>query len=192
MNPYDVLNVRKNASKEDITLSFNKLVEKYDLKNYVGDPYFAQKRLKEIDEAYAILSNPQKRREYDKLHDIHVELHKKEKINNDDVFTPYYKKQNTSEHIHNDAEIAQDKYNKFNIQTSNEDPISNKKSDYTDILNNPISDHYSNESYNSFDDKNNNNSKNMLFAIIKFFIFIYILSIIFGIANIIIDFIFLF
>lgn len=189
MNPYDILNVRKNASQKEITFSFNTLFDKYSAKNYSGDPYFAQKRLKDITEAYNLLSDPQKRKKYDSEHDTHINLHNKEKVNNNDVFTPYYKSPNTSEHIHNDYEIAQDKYNKYNSQTSNDDPISNKGLDYVNILDNPISDQYNSKSSEAVD---NNDSKKLLSTICKFLIFIYILSFISSIANMIFDFISLF
>lgn len=119
MNPYDILNVRRNASNNEIKFSFNRLMEKYDLKNYPGDPYFAKKRMKEIAEAYNILSDSQKRKAYDATHEVHVNLHQKESINNDDVFKPYYNIPKTTSHIHNDYEIAQEKYN--NSQNYNYD-----------------------------------------------------------------------
>lgn len=166
MNPYEILNVRRNASNSEIQLAFNKLMDKYNLKNYLGDPYFAQKRMKDITEAYNILSDPKKRKEYDNSHENHVDLHKSEKINNDDVFKPYYNKQKTTKHIHNDYEIAQDKYNKYN--TDAENPIS------------------SDENYNEFD--NSSITKfNFKTALILLVIFIYLLRFIGIIIDLIVE-----
>lgn len=66
MNPYNILNVKKDASENDIVLAYEKLKEQYNNKNYNGDPYFAKVSLAEINKAYRILSNPKKRAKYDK------------------------------------------------------------------------------------------------------------------------------
>ncbi|RVU55336.1 molecular chaperone DnaJ [Anaerosphaera multitolerans] len=61
---YDVLEVSRDASYEEIRKSYKKLAKKYhpDLNN--GDEE-AEKRLKEINVAYEILSDEQKRKTYD-------------------------------------------------------------------------------------------------------------------------------
>ncbi len=110
MNPYDTLGVRKNATKVEIHKAYKELLDKYDLNNYAGDPTFANMRVEKIVEAYNILSNTEKRAEYDNAHQSHVEAHKTKK----DVYNPYYKKPTYSqEHIHEDMDIAQDKYENF-------------------------------------------------------------------------------
>lgn len=78
MNPYNVLNVRRNASENDINLAYTKLKQKYNKDNYAGDPYFAKKRLVEINKAYSILSDSKKRAKYDKEYITHINLHKSE------------------------------------------------------------------------------------------------------------------
>ncbi len=117
MNPYDVLNVRKNASSDDITLAYTTLKNKYSKENYNGDFHFAQKRLIEISKAYLLLSDPKKRADYDKEHEVHTNMHKSKS----DKFSSYYNRPNTTEHIHNDYEIAQNKY--INSNPSSDDPI---------------------------------------------------------------------
>lgn len=175
MNPYDILNVRRNASNNEIKFSFNRLMEKYDLKNYPGDPYFAKKRMKEIAEAYNILSDSQKRKAYDATHEVHVNLHQKESINNDDVFKPYYNMPKTTSHIHNDYEIAQEKYNTHKKYDNDSDnPISNNDWDYTD------------EEYKQMDNSSNP-SFNIRNLIIIFLVLIYLLSFIWDIINYVID-----
>lgn len=62
-NPYDVLGVDKNASDDDIRKAFRKLSKKYhpDL-NKAPD---AEAKFKEVNAAYEILKDPQKRAQYD-------------------------------------------------------------------------------------------------------------------------------
>ena len=57
---YDVLGVNKNASKDEIKKSFYKLAAKYH-PDKGGD----EAKFKEVNEAYQILSDDKKRREYD-------------------------------------------------------------------------------------------------------------------------------
>ncbi len=60
---YEVLGVEKNASQDDIKRSFRKLAFKYHPdRNKAPD---AEERFKQISEAYAILSDPEKRQQYD-------------------------------------------------------------------------------------------------------------------------------
>ena len=61
---YKVLGVSKGASQEEIRSSYRKLARKYHPDANPDDPD-AENRFKEIQHAYEILSNPEKRREYD-------------------------------------------------------------------------------------------------------------------------------
>jgi molecular chaperone DnaJ len=58
---YNVLGVEKKASKDDIKKAFRKLAHKYHPDKGVTD----ESKFKEITEAYSILSDDKKRREYD-------------------------------------------------------------------------------------------------------------------------------
>ena len=61
---YEVLGVSKTATDEEIKRSFRKLAKQYhpDVNKEPG----AEEKFKEIGEAYAILSDPTKRKQYEK------------------------------------------------------------------------------------------------------------------------------
>ena len=61
---YDILGVKKNASDEEIKKSYRKLAMKYHPDHTKGDKG-AEERFKKISEAYAVLSDKDKRKEYD-------------------------------------------------------------------------------------------------------------------------------
>lgn len=65
-NYYDILQVNKNASPEIIEKAYKVLAKKYhpDLQTEENKKQ-AEEILKEINEAYEVLSNPQKKKEYD-------------------------------------------------------------------------------------------------------------------------------
>ncbi len=58
---YKILGVEKNASDDEIKKSFRKLAQKYHPDKPNGD----EEKFKEVSEAYAILSNKEKRQQYD-------------------------------------------------------------------------------------------------------------------------------
>jgi molecular chaperone DnaJ len=58
---YNVLGVQKNASKDEIKKAFRKLAHQYHPDKKGGD----ESKFKEVNEAYNILSNEKKRKEYD-------------------------------------------------------------------------------------------------------------------------------
>ncbi|CAN5573101.1 J domain-containing protein [soil metagenome] len=63
---YGVLGTSKDASKEEIKRAYRKLAQKHHPDANKGDAA-AEARFKEISEAYALLSNDDKRREYDEM-----------------------------------------------------------------------------------------------------------------------------
>ncbi|MCC6877038.1 MAG: molecular chaperone DnaJ [Sandaracinaceae bacterium] len=63
---YDVLGVERTASLEDIKKSFRKLALESHPDRNPGDPE-AEARFKELSEAYAVLSDADKRRRYDRM-----------------------------------------------------------------------------------------------------------------------------
>lgn len=67
MNYYEILEVSKTASLDEIKSSYKKLVKKYHPDLYKGDKNFAEQKIKEINEAYDVLSNPEKKLAYDEF-----------------------------------------------------------------------------------------------------------------------------
>ena len=63
---YEVLGVEKNASTEEIKKAYRKLARKYHPDVNGGDPE-AEARFKEINEAYEVLRDPQRRSHYDRF-----------------------------------------------------------------------------------------------------------------------------
>jgi len=84
---YQVLGVDRNATQDQIRQAYRKLAFQYHPDRNVDDPAASQK-MKEINEAYATLSDPRKRQEYDLLgekygplaHDQFRQAHSQEDI----------------------------------------------------------------------------------------------------------------
>src|SRR6202789_3654327 len=62
---YKVLGVGKNATDEEIKKAYRKLARKYHPDRNPGDKQ-AEERFKEISQAHDVLSDPDKRKEYDR------------------------------------------------------------------------------------------------------------------------------
>ncbi len=65
MTHYDILGVSKNATQDEIRKAYIKLVKQYHPDLYKGDKAYADKKTKEINNAYDVLSNEEERRKYD-------------------------------------------------------------------------------------------------------------------------------
>ncbi len=64
MDYYEVLGVKKDSSAQDIKKVYRKLAMKYHPDRNEGDKE-AEEKFKKISEAYAVLSDPEKRKQYD-------------------------------------------------------------------------------------------------------------------------------
>ncbi len=62
---YQVLNVNRDASQEDIKKTFRTLAMQYHPDRNPQNPVEAEKKFKEINEAYEVLSDGRKRQMYD-------------------------------------------------------------------------------------------------------------------------------
>lgn len=61
---YQILGVKRDASEEEIKKAYRRLARQYHPDLHPGDKE-VEKKFKEINEAYAVLSDPKKRAEYD-------------------------------------------------------------------------------------------------------------------------------
>src|SRR5260370_4627867 len=63
---YETLGVSKTATEDEIRSAFRKLARKYH-PDVAKDKKVAEEKFKEINEAYEVLGDPEKRKKYDQL-----------------------------------------------------------------------------------------------------------------------------
>ena len=61
MNYYDVLGVSTDASFDEIKVAYRNMIKAFHPDFYKGNKEFAQKKTIEVNEAYEVLKNAQKR-----------------------------------------------------------------------------------------------------------------------------------
>lgn len=64
---YQILGVPRNASDDEIKKAYRRLAMQYHPDRNPGREKWANDKFKEINEAYAVLGNPEKRRQYDQF-----------------------------------------------------------------------------------------------------------------------------
>ena len=69
---YQILNVSQYASDQDIKKAFRRLALEYHPDRNLGNVWEAGEKFKEINEAYEILSDAQRRWQYDRLTSLRV------------------------------------------------------------------------------------------------------------------------
>ena len=121
MNLYEILEVSETASEETINKIYKIQAKRYhpDLQKTDQEKKIAEEKMKKINDAYDILSDPQKRKEYDEK--LETERKKQEeKIYNDMI--QKYKESNFSNQtdLSNEYEIKEE--NAINQQESVQQP----------------------------------------------------------------------
>jgi len=83
MTYYEMLEISESASDEVVRMAYKALAKKYHPDVYNGDPTIAEEKMKQLNEAFAVLSNQEKRAEYDAL--LREQNSKKTESNNTSV-----------------------------------------------------------------------------------------------------------
>lgn len=157
-NYYEILEVNKNASPEIIEKAYKTLVKKYhpDLQQDENKNKYEEK-IKKINEAYDILSDPEKRKKYD------LNL-KNTEISINDYNSLYQENINLKNNLNilkeklNYLNNIQNNYKKNNLNYNN---LENNKNNYSEnFLNNNLNSNKNNENYYKNTKNNYNNYYN--------------------------------
>ena len=158
-NYYEILEVNKNASPEIIEKAYKILVKKYhpDLQQDENKNKYEEK-IKKINEAYDILSDPEKRKKYD------LNL-KNTEISINDYNSLYQENINLKNNLNilkeklNYLNNIQNNYEKNNLNYNN---LENNKNNYSEnFLNNNLNSNKNNENYYKNTKNNYNNYYNL-------------------------------
>lgn len=96
MNYYDVLRVNKNASSQEIKDSYKKLIKRYHPDLYPGNKKKAESITRDLNEAYEVLSDPDKKSIYDyNLEEENLKYAQHYKTSQEYKNNTYYNTQNT-------------------------------------------------------------------------------------------------
>ena len=190
-NYYEILEVNKNASPEIIEKAYKTLVKKYhpDLQKENEKNKYEEK-IKKINEAYDILSNSEKRKNYDlNLKNTEISINDynivyQENINLKNNLNILKQKLNYLNNIQNTYKNIN--YDKNNYTENNNINLKNNKNNYSkNINNNSEKNNYNNFNLNNFYSNFfiniKNKFKNLLALIITILIIIFIFFILWNI-----------
>lgn len=136
---YDILGIPINASAEDIQRSYRLLAHQYHPDKNNGN----DRRFKEINEAYRILSGENSRKNYDSTYNHDKKNYNYNEYKKENVFVKSLLKKfiDFIDKIYNDSSDNHENYNKETVKDKQtaEDESPNMFSDFIDKLNeNPI------------------------------------------------------
>lgn len=123
MNYYEILEITENASLEVIKAAYRALAKKYHPDSYSGVEVEREKNMILINKAYAVLSDTQKRKEYDlklKSQSSNKSDSQREKATESQQHNTYYEEQRATN-------IYQNNQSRYSQSKSNE---SSKQNDY--------------------------------------------------------------
>ena len=121
-NYYEILEVNKKASKEVIEKAYKVLVKKYHPDLFTGEKkIYAERKIKEINEAYNVLTNEFMREQYD------AELEKQEQ-------QILYEKYNRQPNNRNQDKKMDNKKEKEEIEEDNKKMKKNKVGSFSGLL----------------------------------------------------------
>lgn len=109
MNYYEILNISKSATQSEIKRNHRNLIKKYHPDLYHGNKAYAEEMTKKINEAYEVLKDPLKKKEYDTRLNNNYSQNNREKYNNQHS-SKQYKSYANKEYI----KISQDSKEKTN------------------------------------------------------------------------------
>lgn len=118
MTHYDILQVTQTASPEVIQMAYKALVKKYHPDVYQGDITFATQKIKEINEAYRILSSPVLRQEYDRA--INLSSTQNQRTNTQHTYNSGYNSQHNTSTTNTSysSQYTNTGYNTYNSTTN--------------------------------------------------------------------------
>jgi len=86
MNPYKILGIEKDSSISEIKKAYKKLALKYHPDKNIHDKEDAEKKFKQISEAYQILSDSDKKKLYDNSGTVNYDF-----ISPENLFNNFFK-----------------------------------------------------------------------------------------------------
>ena len=133
-NLYKILQINSNSSQEDIKKAYRKLAMKWHPDKNINNKINAEKKFKEINKAYDILSDPQKKKKYDMYGEEGLDNNYSNftTFNNpENVFNHFFGKENN---FFNNFEQKQNHYSKPVSNTINIDVYVTLEELYTGII----------------------------------------------------------